>query len=556
MKSKQETKVGIYARLSKDDERNGESLSIENQKLILEKYVFEQGWNLIDEYIDDGCSGTTFDRPGVQRLLEDAKCGRINTIIVKDLSRFGRNYIQVGQYTDYIFPMYNIRFIALNDNVDTSKNTTGMDMMPIMNVFNEWHSANTSKKIRAVIEANAKAGKYRTTYAPYGYVKGTDEKKLPIVDEPAASNVRRIFEMRASGISPKHIAMKFNDENIPIPSDYRTQKFGITPYRFSHHLWTCDVVKQILRNPTYLGHLVQLRTTNISYKNKKQIKRPDDEKVVVYNTHEAIISQELWDKVKEVERSVSQGKAQGNQIVHPLSGLMYCVDCGSKMHIGWNNTRHSRKGPRIYRQANYNCGGFKVFGTRICTSHLIHIDTIENIVLQDIKAKANFVNFNEEVARKEFLQRQEKYQKNNLVQDTKLLNDKTKRLSEINNLIRSTYEDKVLNKIPEDICISLLNNYQKEKEDLESEISQINLRIEKVKQNTQNVDEFIKRVKKYLEAPTLTREMTMELIEFVTIDKYRPKKDPIPREIHIYYKLIDDVDNLDFKRNCQKQNRL
>ena len=556
MKSKQETKVGIYARLSKDDERNGESLSIENQKLILEKYVFEQGWNLIDEYIDDGYSGTTFDRPGVQRLLEDAKCGKINTIIVKDLSRFGRNYIQVGQYTDYIFPMYNIRFIALNDNVDTSKNTTGMDMMPIMNVFNEWHSANTSKKIRAVIEANAKAGKYRTTYAPYGYVKGTDEKKLPIVDEPAASNVRRIFEMRASGISPKHIAMKFNDENIPIPSDYRTQKFGITPYRFSHHLWTCDVVKQILRNPTYLGHLVQLRTTNISYKNKKQIKRPDDEKVVVYNTHEAIISQELWDKVKEVERSVSQGKAQGNQIVHPLSGLMYCVDCGSKMHIGWNNTRHSRKGPRIYRQANYNCGGFKVFGTRICTSHLIHIDTIENIVLQDIKAKANFVNFNEEVARKEFLQRQEKYQKNNLVQDTKLLNDKTKRLSEINNLIRSTYEDKVLNKIPEDICISLLNNYQKEKEDLESEISQINLRIEKVKQNTQNVDEFINRIKKYLEAPTLTREMTMELIEFVTIDKYRPKKDPIPREIHIYYKLIDDVENLDFKRNCQKQNRL
>ena len=556
MKSKQETKVGIYARLSKDDERNGESLSIENQKLILEKYVFEQGWNLIDEYIDDGYSGTTFDRPGVQRLLEDAKCGRINTIIVKDLSRFGRNYIQVGQYTDYIFPMYNIRFIALNDNVDTSKNTTGMDMMPIMNVFNEWHSANTSKKIRAVIEANAKAGKYRTTYAPYGYVKGTDEKKLPIVDEPAASNVRRIFEMRASGISPKHIAMKFNDENIPIPSDYRTQKFGITPYRFSHHLWTCDVVKQILRNPTYLGHLVQLRTTNISYKNKKQIRRPDDEKVVVYNTHEAIISQELWDKVKEVERSVSQGKAQGNQIVHPLSGLMYCVDCGSKMHIGWNNTRHSRKGPRIYRQANYNCGGFKVFGTRICTSHLIHIDTIENIVLQDIKAKANFVNFNEEVARKEFLQRQEKYQKSNIVQDTKLLNDKTKRLSEINNLIRSTYEDKVLNKIPEDICISLLNNYQKEKEDLESEISQINQRIEKVKQNTQNVDEFIKRVKKYLEAPTLTREMTMELIEFVTVDKYRPKKDPIPREIHIYYKLIDDVENLDFKRNCQKQNRL
>lgn len=554
MKSKQEIKVGIYARLSRDDERSGESLSIENQKLILEKYVLEQGWNLIDIYVDDGYSGTTFDRPGVQRLLEDAKCGKINTIIVKDLSRFGRNYIQVGQYTDYIFPMYNIRFIALNDNVDTSKNTAGMDMMPIMNVFNEWHSANTSKKIRAVIEANAKAGKYRTTYAPYGYIKGTDEKKLPIIDEPAASNVRRIFEMRAGGISPKHIAQKFNDENIPIPSDYRTQKFGITPYRFSHHLWTCDVVKQILRNPTYLGHLVQLRTTNVSYKNKKQIKRPDEEKVVVYNTHEAIISQELWDKVKEIEQSVSQGKSQGNQIVHPLSGLMYCEDCGSKMHIGWNNTRHSRQGPRIYRQANYNCGGFKVFGTRVCTSHLINMDVIENLVLEDIKAKASYVAFNEEQARQEFLDKQEKEQRENLAQYNKILKDKIKRIDEVKKLIRSTYEDKVLGKIPEDICISLLNNYQKEKENLEDEISKINQQIEKSKQNIKNVDEFIERVKKYIQAPTLTREMTMELIEFVTIDKFRPKKDPTPREIHIYYKLIDDIDKIDFKRNCQKKN--
>lgn len=554
MKSKQEIKVGIYARLSRDDERSGESLSIENQKLILEKYVLEQGWNLVETYVDDGYSGTTFDRPGVQRLLEDAKCGKINTIIVKDLSRFGRNYIQVGQYTDYIFPMYNIRFIALNDNVDTSKNTTGMDMMPIMNVFNEWHSANTSKKIRAVIEANAKAGKYRTTYAPYGYVKGTDEKKLPIIDEPAASNVRRIFEMRASGISPKHIAQKFNDENIPIPSDYRTQKFGVTPYRFSHHLWTCDVVKQILRNPTYLGHLVQLRTTNVSYKNKKQIKRPDEEKVIVYNTHEAIISQELWDKVKEIEQSVSQGKAQGNQIVHPLSGLMYCEDCGSKMHIGWNNTRHSRQGPRIYRRANYNCGGFKVFGTRVCTSHLISMDVIESLVLEDIKAKASYVAFNEEQARQEFLDKQEKEQRENLAQHNKILKDKTKRIDEVKKLIRSTYEDKVLGKIPEDICISLLNNYQKEKENLEDEISKINQQIEKSKQNIKNVDEFIERVKKYIQAPTLTREMTMELIEFVTIDKFRPKKDPTPREIHIYYKLIDDIDKIGFKRNCQKKN--
>lgn len=181
------TKAGLYCRLSKDDERAGESLSIENQKRILEKYARENGFEIVDEYIDDGWSGTNFDRPGVRRLLEDAKNGRINVIIVKDLSRFGRNYIEVGRYTDYLFLTFNVRFIALGDNVDSAKQTGGMDMTPIMNVFNEWHAATTSKKIRAVIEANAKAGKYRSGQAPYGYVKGTDDKKLPVIDEPAAA---------------------------------------------------------------------------------------------------------------------------------------------------------------------------------------------------------------------------------------------------------------------------------------------------------------------------------------------------------------------------------
>ena len=174
-----EYKVGMYLRLSNEDERAGESLSIENQRKILSNYISEQGWTLYDEYVDDGISGTTFDRPGVQRMLDDAKNGRINLILCKDLSRFGRNYIQVGQYTDYIFPMYNIRFIALTDNVDTANSeSTGMDMMPIMNVFNEWHAANTSKKLRAVINSNAKAGKYRTTYCAYGYFKGDDRRTL------------------------------------------------------------------------------------------------------------------------------------------------------------------------------------------------------------------------------------------------------------------------------------------------------------------------------------------------------------------------------------------
>ena len=223
-----EYKVGMYMRLSRDDERAGESLSIENQRTILTRYIEDQGWTVYDEYIDDGISGTTFEeRPGVQRLLEDAQNGRINLIICKDLSRFGRNYIEVGRYIDYIFPMYNIRFIALTDNVDTANtDSASMDMLPIMNVFNEWHSANTSKKLRAVFEANAKAGKYKTTVPPYGYLKGTDSKHTPVIEPTGAAVVRRIFELRAAGNNIRTIANILNADHIPVPSDHYYSLIG------------------------------------------------------------------------------------------------------------------------------------------------------------------------------------------------------------------------------------------------------------------------------------------------------------------------------------------
>ena len=276
-----EYKVGMYLRLSRDDER-----------------------------------------PGVQRLLEDAKAGKINLIICKDLSRFGRNYIQVGQYTDYIFPMYNIRFIALNDNIDTAKSdSASMDMLPIMTVFNEWHAANTSKKLRAVFEANAKSGKYKTNYPPYGYMKGTDKNCTPIVDPYSSEIVRRIFEMRAAGYSIKKIAQHLNDEHILVPSDYYYQSIGkVNPYQTAH-LWSAGTVKRILNNPVYIGKLVQLRTTTVSYKNHKTVFRDESERAVKENNHEAIISQELWDKVHEIEESVSRGKRTKEGVTMPLSGL-------------------------------------------------------------------------------------------------------------------------------------------------------------------------------------------------------------------------------------------
>ncbi|MBD5115541.1 MAG: recombinase family protein [Ruminococcaceae bacterium] len=544
--------VGIYVRLSKDDERLGESVSIENQKMILSKYVAEQGWNTYEIYVDDGFSGTDFNRPAVTRLLEDAKTGKINLIIVKDLSRFGRNYIQIGQYIDYIFPTYNIRFIALNDNVDTAnKDTSAMDMMPIVNLFNEWHSASTSKKIRTVIEANAKAGKYRTTFAPYGYVKGTDEKKLPVVDEPAASVVRRIFEMRSQGISPRHIADILNAENIPTPADYFSNKHPKSVNNSKIHLWYAEAIRRIVNNPTYLGHLVQLRTTTVSYKNHKVINRSEEEMAVIHNTHEPIVSQEIWDKCREVEASVSQGKRDKHGEIMPLSGLMYCADCGDKMRLGWNNTTAgSKKKPRKYLRHNYQCGAYSRFGKFYCTSHHIKMKDINAIVLTDIRSMSALVVENEDFARQQFLSKKERINSHQLAEEQRQLREDKFRLSELETLIPSIYEDKVLGKIPEDVCVNLLEKYQAEQRELSEKVENLEARLNSVKRDENDVDEFIKRLKKYTDMQELTREMCLELIEYITVDEYAADR---PRDIHIYYKLLDkplpDKRRLDVKKN-------
>ena len=537
--SKQTTyNAGIYVRLSQEDMRAGESLSIENQKLILTKYVAEQGWNIIDTYVDDGYSGTDFNRPAVTRLLDDAKMGKINLIIVKDLSRFGRNYIQVGQYIDYVFPTYNIRFIALNDNVDTlNANSTAMDMMPIMNVFNEWHAANTSKKIKAVIEANCKAGKYRATNAPYGYVKGNDENRLPVPDEPAASVVRRMFEMRSQGISPRHIADMLNEEKILTPSDYLYAKQGKPNPRKTTHLWCAERVRKMLQNPTYLGHLVQMRTTTVSHKNHKLIKRNEEDMVVIKNTHEPLVSQEMWDKCREMDNSVSQGKRDKHGEIMPLSGLMYCADCGEKMRLGWNNTTTgSKKKPRKYLRHNYQCGAYSRYGKFYCTSHHIKMKDINAIVLADIRMMSTLVVEDEEKARQQFLAQKEQINSHQIEMEQKRLRDGKYRLEELRKLIPSIYEDKVLGKIPEDVCVNLLEKYQAEQKELSEDVSKLEAKLSAVKQDKDDVEEFICSLKKYTDVQELTREMALELIEYVTIDEYSADR---PRDIHIYYKLLD-----------------
>lgn len=527
--------AGIYVRLSQEDMRAGESLSIEHQKLILTKYVREQGWNLVDTYVDDGFSGTDFNRPSVQRLLSDAQTGRINLIICKDLSRFGRNYIEVGQYIDYIFPLHNIRFIALNDNVDTAnRDSNAMEMMPVINLFNEWHASSTSKKIKAVNLANAKAGKYTCANAAYGYTKADDEKHTPIIDPEAAEVVRRIFKLRSQGMSPRAIGDQLNAENIPIPSDYRCQKKGIVNTKYTRHLWTQVQIRQILDNPIYLGKLAMMRVTSVSYKNHKKVRKNPSEWVVTEDTHEAIISQELWDKVREAEKAVSHGKRDGKGVTQPLSGMLFCPDCGYKMKAA--GRKRTLKSGELIRECYYNCSSYVLHGKELCSTHYISQKQIEAVIIADIRSMAELVVKDEQTARAAFLSKKEQQTSRQSKADIKKLNDSKHRLAELENLMQSVYEDKVMGKIPEHICVSFLEKYEAEQQELRAVIADLEERLSAEKQNREDVEEFIRRLKKYVDVQTLTRELGLELIEYVTVGAYTPNE---PREINIYYKFLD-----------------
>ena len=524
--------VGLYYRLSQEDERTGESLSIDNQRHILRKYCEERGWNIHDEYIDDGVSGTTFDRPQVQRLLDDAKSGVINTIIVKDLSRFGRNYIEVGQYVDYIFPLYNIRFIAIQDNVDTSNRDSGaMEMMPIMNVFNEWHAANTSKKIRAVLKQKAAEGVLHAKKAPYGYIKGNDEKRTLVIDEETAPIVRRIFEMYASGITPNKIAETLNEERILSPERYACEKYGFKGHKDSQGLWAQMAIVRTLDSMVYLGHMAQLRTTSVSYKNHKTYKKDQSEWVIVYNTHEPIISQELWDRVHERMKSVAQGRKTKHGHTHPLSGFLFCADCGCKMKM---RTFGRKSLPKpLYA---FNCRNHEKFRKAVCFSHFIPAKAIEQIVLDDIQTMAQRIVLDEAAIREEYMRHNAELADKNFKSAKKELQAKKKRIEELSRLMELAYEDRAKGKMPEDICLKFIRKYSDEQRTLTDEIGAIEEKIASAESETKNMDEFICNIKKYLDAPELTREMCYELIDRVVVGGL-PKVTGKERTIDIVYKV-------------------
>lgn len=535
-------RTALYLRLSRDDEKAGESLSIENQRMILRKFTDENGGMIVDEYIDDGFSGTNFERPAVKRLLDDAKGGKIDTILVKDLSRFGRNYIQVGQYIDYIFPAYGIRFIAISDNIDTAeRSSTSMDMMPIMNVFNEWHAANTSKKIRAVLEAKWQAGKYTNWAYPYGYKAGIDENRTAVIDEAAAKTVRRIYDMRLQGNSARTIARVLSDEGIPNPTTYYTRLDGKKSDRQGSPYWSPKTISDILKDQTYIGTLTQHRTTRFSYKNHKVLNIPQNEQIVRENAHEAIISKDVWEKVQAINNGNSRGRTDKENRVHSLSGLLVCADCGKKL---------KGKSGEHYKTYTYSCRTYVDLGKKYCTSHCISEKLMENIVLQDIRSMLGDMEIDEKRAKEHFLREKTKCGEQNRLSDEKQLHALKNRLTELDKLIQSAFEEKVLGNLPENICTSLCKKYQLEKDEAKKQIVEIEKRLAKADSIDAEVEEYITKLKRYAMCEELTREMCLQLIEFITVGE-KPQ-DNAPRQIHIYYKFMQNQTRADFYKRITK----
>lgn len=323
--------VGIYIRLSNDDERSGESVSIENQKMLLEQYVKDRGWNLISTYCDDGYSGTNFDRPGVKRLIEDAKAKKINVILCKDLSRFGRNYIEIGQFTDYLFPSIGCGFIALNNGINTLEAGSSNEVMSFLNLFNEFYSRDTSKKVKSVKKACAESGKFLGTHPPYGYKRNPQNKHHLIIDEETAPTIQRIFQMRSQGMSFRSIALTLNEDGILPPGTLYYHRKGMSDQRNVNQKWSNTTVTSIIRNEVYIGNMVQGKSGTVSYKNKKLVAKPADEWIRVENTHEPLISKEMWDIVCDMDKKqvIKRQPKEGKSSI--FSGIVYCGDCGFKM---------------------------------------------------------------------------------------------------------------------------------------------------------------------------------------------------------------------------------
>ena len=533
MSNQTEKITALYCRLSQEDENKGDSNSIQNQRAILEKYAKDNGFENIQIFVDDGYSGVSFNRPDFQRLLEMMEQGKVATLITKDLSRLGRNYIEVGNYTEILFPRWNVRYIAINDNYD-SLYSEGNELAPFKNLFNEWFARDTSKKIRAVLKAQAERGERVSTQIPYGYKKDPDVKGHLLIDEETAPVVRMIFDLCAAGNGPKIIANILREKKILKPTVYRYRQIGsygcITDTEDIYG-WNDRTVAGILDNEVYLGHTVNCKTTVASYKDKRKLERPESEWLRFENTHEAIIDQATWDIVRKVRAGKRRRTSMGD--LNKYNGLLCCSDCGSKLYF----VRGTTIKPENY---SFICSRYrKHMGEEQCTPHSIKEVVLDEIILEEIRkatyyARAKTKEFVEFINKKSSSENRRE-----LTVKTNELSKLEKRNTELNALFKRLYEDNVLGKITNEQFRMLSDGYNAEQRTIADQIPILQKQIEDLKASSTNVERFVTISNKYTDLQDLTPEILRTFIDKIVIHERTEKwVKTAEQQIDIYFRYV------------------
>ena len=523
--------TALYARLSKDDDLVGDSNSIVHQKEILAKYAKEHGFTNIEFYVDDGFSGTNFNRPDFQRMMADAEEGKISTVIVKDMSRFGRDYIMVGYYTEIYFSNLDIRFIAINDNVDSNIQTEN-DLTPFKNVFNEWYARDTSKKIRAVFKAKGNSGKHLTTNPPFGYKKDPNDKDKWIIDDESAATVRRIFQMYVDGYRISEIGHKLTEEKVETPILYYMNRGIKTNARSEYpEIWDLMSIKYILSQTAYAGHTVNFQTAVKSYKTKKQIRLPKEDWIIYRNTQEPIIDEKTFETVQQM-RKAKRARTKYNE-PNMFSGLLYCADCGN--HLTIQRVARNRK------MDNFSCATYRKKKKGLCSCHRILVSDLETIVKEDLQKVCEYVFLHEKEFTDEYLSGSKRETVKFQAKTKAELKRLSERQEEIGKIIRKLYEDNVNGRITDERFDFLAKSYEDEGNELKTKIQEFKNALASSVQDEEKLSKFLKVVKSYTEIEELTPEILNSFIEKIYIgetEKYDGRK---MQEVEIIYKFIGAI---------------
>lgn len=524
--------TALYCRLSRDDELQGDSNSIINQKSILQKYADENGFVNTEFFVDDGYSGTNFDRPDWQRLIGMVDENRVGTIIVKDMSRLGRDYLKVGYYTEMLFPEAGIRFIAINNGVD-SESRQDSDFTPFLNIINEWYAKDTSKKIRAVFKNKSASGKSLSTNLPFGYVKDPEDKNRWLVDETAAAIVKEAFHLCISGYGPSQIAHIFEGKGYLNPTAH-AKSMGINPpdnrINANDYTWGTSTVTHMLSRMEYLGHVVNYKTYSKSYKSKKRRKTDPADWQIIENVHEAIIDRETFDIVQKIRDGRRRLTPMGEMPI--LSGMLYCADCGKKLY--------QVRGRALPQKEYLVCSTYrKIKGG--CTSHQIRNEVVDRLLLNDIRRLSAFVREHEEAFVSMLMNQSKTDTERSLRESKREYEQACARISKLDGIIQHLYEDNLEGKISDERFVKMSSTYEAEQNELTARADTLKAYISEVKEKTLNADYFLQKIRRYTDIQSLDAEIIRELVEKIVVHQAEKTENGRVQRITIYYNGIGPI---------------